>query len=83
MDVLENVKNLAEDPVKSDLAIVDRDLAEPGTRAEIIHSILKENPTNLQRPEHPLLIDSYEIDVLQREAHIGQDMKALTAHPRK
>ena len=89
MDVPEERhKSLTEDSVNKelpeDLAIIDRYLEEPSTRAEILHHVLAENPTNAQRPGHPLLIDSEEMDVLKQQVHITkEDTTALTAHPRK
>lgn len=88
MDIPEKRQNpLIEAPVDADpedLAIFDKGLEEPNTRAEIFHHVLTENPTKTQRPDPPLLIDSEEIDVLKQEVHITeQDRTALTAHPRK
>jgi hypothetical protein len=64
--------------------IFDRHLVDPSIRAEVLHRVLTENPTNERCPGHPLLIDSEEIDVLKQQVSItGHDIQALTAHPRK
>jgi hypothetical protein len=89
MDVPEErQKHLTEDSVNKDLpedlAIIDRYLEEPSTRADILHHLLTDNPTNTQRPDPPLLIDSEEIGVLKRQVRTTeQDMTALTTHRRK
>lgn len=92
MDILEERhKPLTKEPPHAehpeDLASFDRDLEKSRTRAEILHSVLTENPTNTQRSEPPFLIDSEEIGVLKQHVHTTdlneEDMTALTAHPRK